>query len=236
MNRPTLITSVRPGDRLRIAAGAFGLRVRKAPRAGNHHHGPAHAAAEIAFTAATPGRTVLIAGPSGSGKSTALAILHKRINERPGAHPHPAVVRIDHARPALRAEPVIDLVPGTVAEACKALARAGLGEAMLLGRLPAELSEGQRLRLRLAIAMRRAEQHRAAKRPGAWLLIDEAWSTLDEPTAASIAEAMRKWARSTGVRIVSAGAPERLAALLSPDALVYIDSAGRTARIERGKA
>lgn len=238
MNRPTLTTSVTPGDRLRIAAGAFGLRVRKAPRNRDQAHlGPARAAADLAFAAAKPGRTVLISGPSGSGKSSALALLHQRIKERP--HPHPAVFRIDHARPALRAAPAIDLVPGTVAEACRALARAGLGEAKLLGRLPAELSEGQRLRLRLAIALRRAEQHRAEQhRPehgrAAWLLIDEAWSALDEPTAASIAEAMRKWARSTGARIVSAGAPERLASVLSPDALVYIDSAGQAARIERG--
>ncbi|MCC5785605.1 MAG: ATP-binding cassette domain-containing protein [Phycisphaerales bacterium] len=228
----TLITSRRPTDRLRLAAAAFGLRPVHRPkptaqsRPDTRTLDACRRAADRILDTLAPGQTLLLSGPSGSGKSTALALLNARLARRKRPR-----YRVDHRRPALQDRCVIDLVPGDPAQACRALARAGLGDATLLGRTPNELSEGQRMRLRLAIAMTRAEAT-----PGTWILIDEAWSTLDEPTAFTTASALRRWAKSARVRVVSAGSPERLADLLQPDALVYLGVDSSVHTIERGRA
>ncbi|MEX0716510.1 MAG: ATP-binding cassette domain-containing protein [Planctomycetaceae bacterium] len=81
----------------------------------------------------------------------------------------------------------LGLPPG---EAMGLLSRCGLGEARLMLRTPAELSDGQRYRFRLALAL--------SQRPE-WIVADEFTATLDRTLARIIAANIRRAADRTGI-------------------------------------
>ena len=119
---------------------------------------------------------VLITGPSGAGKSTLLRELIRA-----------AVVQrhrvIDLAHVTLPSEPIVDLFHGlSLRDTLLLLSRVGLGEAWSYLRKPSQLSDGQRWRLRLALALREAEQE-----PGHCVVLaaDEFAALLDRVTAQS---------------------------------------------------
>jgi ABC-type ATPase with predicted acetyltransferase domain len=147
------------------------------------------------------GGIALLTGPSGAGKSATLRALAGR-------------VRCTRVRPVRRGRrAVVDLFRCGLGRAMACLARAGLAEAGVMVRRASELSDGQRARLAIALAMSRA-------RPGATILIDEFGSTLDRAAAASLARTLRRWARCAPVRVVCATAHGDLAPFLAPDVLV----------------
>ena len=114
-------------------------------------------------TAPTPaidiagGRLILLTGASGSGKSTLLRRLRR------GSNRSARWVDLNDVR--LGQAAVIDAMAEamggegddetTIVAALEALSRVGLGEVWSYLRTPAELSEGQRWRLRLALALAR---------------------------------------------------------------------------------
>ncbi len=159
---------------------------------------------------------IAVTGPSGSGKSTLLRGLRRCLAER-GARlaDTPAVASLERDT----ARSVADRLDGSIRERLSALAWAGLGDAVLLPRTPAELSAGERARLSLAIAMRRAT-------PGCWLVWDEFASVLDRATAQGVARTVSRWARVSGVRVVAASAHEDLPTLAGADAVVRVGNAG----------
>jgi ABC-type ATPase with predicted acetyltransferase domain len=96
-----------------------------------------------------PGDVVLVTGPSGCGKSVLLARLAEAL-----AAAWPGAAQVDLAAVALPPDrPVIDLMRPPLERALRVLSAAGLADAFLLLRTPPELSDGQRYRLRLALAV-----------------------------------------------------------------------------------
>jgi uncharacterized protein len=105
-----------------------------------------------------PGDVVYITGPSGSGKSVLLTRLQEALHAAgPGD-----VAAVDLAEISLAGgRAVIDLMAGPLTQRLRILSAAGLADAFLLLRKPHELSEGQRWRLRLALAIQQCGMRRA---------------------------------------------------------------------------
>jgi ABC-type ATPase with predicted acetyltransferase domain len=159
------ITPLLPG-RARPARGAFGgLDLRRLiPRGG---------------------QIVLLTGASGAGKSSLLDALRREAR--------PRLRWIDLASIRLPDSPVIDCLNRvSLQQALAILSRVGLAEAWTYLRKPAELSEGQRWRLRLAKALMLAMQSsgRSTRRP--MIVCDEFAATLDRITAAIISRCLRR--------------------------------------------
>lgn len=204
----------RPGRRVLRALALFGMaaRRRRRPRGCPGHL--VRAAAWIASRLA-PGRVVFISGASGSGKSTLLGAVERAAKRR----------RLDVRRvaPPREGGTVIELVPGSLGTALAALARAGLGDATLLARGVADLSEGERFRLGLAVAW-------AGAGPGAVIVADEFTSNLDRPTAGCVAAAVPRWAMAARAMVVLASAHDDIGACLEAGVMAECDEDGVTAR------
>jgi len=142
------------------------------------------------------GAVVLLTGPSGSGKSSLLRELGRRANA------------LDLGTLTLPEVPLIDALPGTLDERLSVLAAAGLGEARLMLRTPAELSDGQRYRFRLAFGLAQGAKV---------LMLDEFGAVLDRNLAKVVAFNLRKTATRTNVGALCATTHEDLADDLDPD-------------------
>ncbi|MEQ9617422.1 MAG: hypothetical protein RLN60_05245 [Phycisphaerales bacterium] len=160
-------------------------------------------------------RLTLVTGPSGAGKTRFLE--HARSVFRSRGAP---VIDPDRLRPADK--PAVDLVGRDASRAMRALASVGLAELRCFVRRPSELSEGQRVRLRLAMALDRAPKSKLAA-----IVIDEFGGSLDAVTARNLALLLRRLsARRPNLRFVIASNREFVAPALAPNLHVAIDLAG----------
>ena len=177
-----------------------------------------------------PADVVFVTGPSGSGKSVLVERLVRAIRDgRPdgGRVVNLTAVRVPDDRP------VIDLMSGPLEGALRLLSAAGLADAFVLLRRARELSDGQRYRLRLALALdallasrSRSPKAIAARRDcgekPTWRLLvaDEFCSTLDRLCARAVAYRVRRLADTHGLTVVAASAHDDLVADLAPDVLI----------------
>jgi ABC-type ATPase with predicted acetyltransferase domain len=142
------------------------------------------------------GDVVLFTGGSGSGKSSLLRALVAQLEtELAGSPGSPALWNLQNLD--LGQQTLIDALPLEFNESLQLLASCGLGEAQLMLRTPQELSDGQRYRFALALAI--------AHRPR-WIVADEFAALLDRTTAQVIAHNIRRLADRTGIGFLLATA------------------------------
>ncbi len=193
-----------PTRRACQAARLFGLAL-------DEPHGAAAAAPrELAIA---PGTVALLTGPSGSGKSTAL----RRVMQRARDAVWPSWRVVEPAKERFRPGACVDQLGSSVEEAIQLLAFAGLAEARRLVARPAQLSDGERWRLRLALAFAKARRLADRKRL-ALIVVDEFAAVLDRPCARSVAALAGRFVRRTpGAALVAATSQGDVARALAPN-------------------
>lgn len=147
------------------------------------------------------GDVVYITGQSGGGKSVLLRELAKQMGER-----GQSVVNLDAV--AFEDKPLIEQIGTDTNHAIELLAIAGINDAYLYARKPSELSDGQRYRLRLAMAVESGAN--------VWVA-DEFLAVLDRTAAKVIAFSLQKTARRMGATLMVATTHTDMVPDLCPD-------------------
>lgn len=162
-----------------------------------------------------PGDLVCFTGASGSGKSSLLRAAAEALSVESGAPVentgcfdatrNPPLIDIDDL--VLPDRILVDAVDRPLEESLPILASCGLAEAHLLLRTPAELSDGQRYRFRLALAVSRRPE---------WILADEFTATLDRTLAKVVSFNVRRLCDRTGIGFLLATTHEDVLDDLAP--------------------
>ena len=164
------------------------------------------------------GDIVYITGPSGTGKSILLGELEKSV---------PASDKVNLNEIKLPDnKPVIDCIDGDFLQALKLLSITGLNDVFCVLNQPANLSDGQKYRFRLAMALASEKK---------FIFADEFCSELDRITAAVISYNIRRHAKRTGVIFILASSHEDILLDLAPDVLVAKELSGPTQVIYKRK-
>jgi len=157
------------------------------------------------------GDIVYITGPSGAGKSVLLKELEKSV---------PAQDKMNLAEIKLqRSKTLVDCIDGDFLTGLKVLSTAGLSDVFCILNQPRNLSDGQKYRFRLAIAL-------AAKKK--FVFADEFCSNLDRITAAVISYNVHKFAKRTGTIFILAASHDDILLDLAPDVLIVKELSGKT--------
>ncbi len=157
------------------------------------------------------GDIVYITGPSGAGKSVLLREFEKSI---------PASEKVNLGDIDLAGnKAVIDCIEGDFLASLKVLSTAGLNDVFCVLNKPANLSDGQKYRFRLAAALACGKQ---------FVFADEFCSNLDRVTAAVISYNIHKFAKRKGVTFILAASHDDILADLSPDVLIVKELSGKT--------
>ncbi|HEY0007787.1 MAG TPA: hypothetical protein VGB55_03600 [Tepidisphaeraceae bacterium] len=165
------------------------------------------------------GRITLVTGPSGGGKSSLLTALRRRHGKLRWVGPNDI---------ALPNQPVIDCVTSAIGgegeaavlAALEAISRVGMAEAWTYLQTPAQLSDGQRWRLILALCLITARRAQAVT----IIEVDEFAALLDRVTAAVVARSLRRLIDTTPlIGAVVVTSHDDLALALKPDVQITCD-------------
>lgn len=149
------------------------------------------------------GDIVYITGPSGAGKSVLLRELENAV---------PASQSVNLARISLPSDrTVIECIKGELLAGLKMLSIAGLNDCFCYLNQPANLSDGEKYRFRLAKALTRSAR---------FIFADEFCSELDRVTAAVISHRLHTFAKQSGTTFVLASSHDDILLDLAPDVLV----------------
>ncbi len=157
------------------------------------------------------GDIVYITGPSGAGKSVLLQELEKAV-------PAEERINLDGIELAMN-KTLIECVDGDLMNALKILSIAGLNDVFCILNTPANLSEGQKYRFRLARSIQSEKK---------FIFADEFCSNLDRISASVISHNIQKHARRLGMTFILASCHDDLLADLQPDVLVIKELSGKT--------
>lgn len=158
-----------------------------------------------------PGDIVYITGPSGAGKSVLLKELECCVPERE---------RVNLEEIALPGNKrVIDCIDGDLIGGLRLLSTAGLNDVFCILNSPANLSDGQKWRFRLAMAMSSSKR---------FVFADEFCCQLDRITASVIAYNLHKFAKRSGVTFILASSQEDTLLDLAPEVIVTNELCGQT--------
>lgn len=149
-----------------------------------------------------PGDLIYVSGPSGGGKSVLLRLIARYVSD---------ALDLDELIPSADV-PAVDCFSLSIEQTMCLLSRVGLADVWAILAPSNHLSEGQRYRLRLALAF--------AQRPRL-IIADEFCSILDRVTARVVAHNLRKLTRLSGVAFVVATAHEDLLEDLDPDVMIF---------------
>lgn len=183
-----------------------------------------HVVAEKIELPIRSGDVVLFTGPSGSGKSSLLRAAAEKLADNGCRIVWPD--RLD-----LPEQSLVDALPVPLHDALDLLAACGLSEARLLLRTPAELSDGQRYRFRLALGL--AQGRDASERLPVFLAADEFTAALDRTLAQVVAFNLRRLADRRGIGLLLATTHEDVLEDLAPDLHVRCDLDGHIAVVEQ---
>jgi ABC-type ATPase with predicted acetyltransferase domain len=157
------------------------------------------------------GDIVYITGPSGAGKSILLRELERSIA---------ASDAVNLARIELPGDKtLIDCIGGDLLTSLRILSIAGLNDVFCILNQPGNLSDGQKYRFQLAMAL--ATQKK-------FVFADEFCSNLDRITAAVISYNVHKFAKRTGATFILASSHDDILLDLAPDVLVVKELSGKT--------
>jgi len=162
------------------------------------------------------GQVVYITGPSGSGKSVLLRELQKCIGPAERTNLDEIELSSD--------KPLIDCFEADLVTSLRLLSTAGLNDVFCILNRPSFLSEGQKWRFRLAMALARDKK---------FIFADEFCCGLDRITAAVISHKIRRFADRYGVTFILASSHDDVLADLQPDILIVKELSGPTEVIYR---
>jgi ABC-type ATPase with predicted acetyltransferase domain len=187
-------------DKSRLVMRLFGLTLGKLEKRQSEHR----CTIDI-----QPGDIVYITGSSGAGKTTLLRELEQQI---------PVSQRVNVDEIDLPADKlVVDCVDGDFLRTLRILSAAGLSDAFSVLSSPVNLSDGQKWRFRLAVALASGKK---------FIFADEFCSSLDRICASVIAYRVQKFAKDNGVTFILASSHQDTLMDMAPDVLVTKDRCG----------
>lgn len=157
-----------------------------------------------------PGDVIYITGPSGSGKSILLRELENSIKPQERINISQIELPLDKT--------VIDCMKESLLVSLQLLSTAGLSDCFCILNQPANLSDGEKFRFRLAMTLAMNKKY---------VFVDEFTSDLDRITACSISYKLRKFAKKNGTIFILASSHQDMLMDLAPDILITRESSGQ---------